>query len=124
MKKFNPTKFDHEKRCATIGRKGSKVVLQAIPENEQLSLISGSTVGKLLRKGQTIMAHLFLIEIENVQEYETIDASILDLLASYSNIFSELESLPPCRALNHNIPLKPGVSPISLRPYKYNYFQK
>lgn len=39
MKKFNPTKFDHEKRCVTIGRKGNKVVLHAIPENGQPSLI-------------------------------------------------------------------------------------
>lgn len=63
MKKYNPTKFDHEKKCVTIGRKGNKTVLHAIPEAGSLSFINGSSMGKLLRKGQTLMAHLFMVSV-------------------------------------------------------------
>nr|XP_009802879.1 PREDICTED: uncharacterized protein LOC104248335 [Nicotiana sylvestris] len=52
MKKFNPTTFDHEQQTVTIGKKGNRVVLQTIPEKGILSMISGSTMGKILRKGQ------------------------------------------------------------------------
>ena len=30
MKKHNPTKFDHERKCVTIGRKANKLVLLGI----------------------------------------------------------------------------------------------
>ncbi|XP_070022047.1 uncharacterized protein [Nicotiana sylvestris] len=51
MKKFNPTKFDHEKNCVTIRKKGNKVVLQGINQQRQLGWTSGSTMGKLIKKG-------------------------------------------------------------------------
>lgn len=34
------------------------------------------------------------------------------------------QSLPPVRQLDHGINLIPGASPVSLRPYRYNHYQK
>lgn len=62
MKKYNPTKFDHEKRCVTIGKKGNKIVLCVILEEGSLNMINNSSMGKLLGKGHTFMAHLFMIQ--------------------------------------------------------------
>lgn len=72
MKKYNPTKFDHEKKCVTIGRKGNKTILHAIPETGSLNLISGSSMGKLMRKGQTLISHLFMVGVNQLPEPEDI----------------------------------------------------
>lgn len=124
MKKYNPTKFDHEKQCVTIGRKGNKVVLKAIPDKGQISMITGSTMSKLFSKGQTIMAHLFLIQATGTEVIEEVNSSHQGVLSQYTDVFAEPKSLPPARSLDDTIPLKPGTSPASLRPYRYNYFQK
>ncbi|KAH0748079.1 hypothetical protein KY290_027311 [Solanum tuberosum] len=42
MKKHNPTKFDHERRCVIIGRKPNKLVLPALVEGSLKMLTSGS----------------------------------------------------------------------------------
>ncbi|KAH0633689.1 hypothetical protein KY289_036649 [Solanum tuberosum] len=52
MKKYNPTKFDHEKRSVTIGKKANKVVLHAIPEGGSFHIISSGTInGKTDQEG-------------------------------------------------------------------------
>lgn len=57
-------------------------------------------------------------------DQEVVDKTIQDVLDRYSEVFEEPKSLPPIRALDHGIPLKPGVVPVSLTPYRYNYYQK
>lgn len=39
MKKYNPTKFDHGKKCVTIGKKGNKLILKGITEEGRLNMI-------------------------------------------------------------------------------------
>lgn len=101
MKTYNPTKFDHEKKCVTIGRKGNKTVLHAIPEAGSLSLISGSSMGILLRKGQTLMAHLFMVSVNQLPELEDMADPIQEVLDKYKEDFAEPKALPPVRSLDH-----------------------
>nr|XP_025884730.1 uncharacterized protein LOC112940684 [Solanum lycopersicum] len=89
MKKYNPTKFDHEKQCVTIGRKSYKVVLRAI-----------------LDKGQ-------LLVIEVIEE---VNSFIQGVLSHYADVFVEPKYLPTAKSLDHTIPLKPGTSPIRMKP--------
>ncbi|KAM3345338.1 hypothetical protein P3S68_025047 [Capsicum galapagoense] len=124
MKKYNPTKFDYEKRCMTIGRKNNKIVLHAIPMERSLSMISGSTMGKLIKKRQTLIAHLFLLGCETTREQEVIDDTIQEVINKYRAVFVEPKNLPPVRHLDHSINLKPGAETVSLRPHRYNYYQK
>ena len=57
-------------------------------------------------------------------DHEVVDKSIQVVLDTKTQgVFEEPNSLPPIRALDHGIPLKPGMAPISLRPYWYNYYQ-
>ncbi|XP_075088158.1 uncharacterized protein LOC142170209 [Nicotiana tabacum] len=91
MKKFNPTTFDHEQQTVTIGKKGNRVVLQAIPERGRLSMISSSTMGKILRKGQMMMAHLFLLKVEQNHEQEVVDSAIQEMLAKYEEVLISKE---------------------------------
>jgi hypothetical protein len=39
-------------------------------------------------------------------------------------VFREPKGLPPPRAHDHAIPLQEGAQPVSVRPYRYPYFQK
>lgn len=69
MKKYNPTKFDHEKRCVTIGKKGNNTILHAIPKEGSLNMITSSSMSKLLKKGHTLMTHLFKVQLNPVIGY-------------------------------------------------------
>lgn len=122
MKKHNPTKFDHEMNCVTIGRKRSKMVLKGICEEGKLSMINGSAMGKLLKMGNALFAHLFMMN--NAADQDQEPKVILQVLDQFIDVFSEPKSLPPIRSLDHKINLKPGSSPVSLRPYRYKHFQK
>ena len=42
-----------------------------------------------------------------------------ELLSAFGGLFAEPEGLPPQRARDHNIVLKPGALPVAVRPYRY-----
>jgi hypothetical protein len=46
------------------------------------------------------------------------------VLEQFEGIFQEPKGLPPSRAHDHSITLEPGAQPVSVRPYRYPYFQK
>ena len=66
--------------------------------------------------------HLFLMMEE--KEHQEVNPHLTDLLREYNNVFAEPKGLPPQRALDHQIPLKPYSKPVNLRPYRHPYFQK
>lgn len=46
------------------------------------------------------------------------------LLDSYADVFAAPTGLPPARACDHRIHLKPGTEPVAVRPYRYPQLQK
>lgn len=42
------------------------------------------------------------------------------VLKEFKEVFAEPVGLPPRRAFDHHIPLKEGITPISVRPYRYS----
>lgn len=46
------------------------------------------------------------------------------LLQQHSDVFDEPMGLPAVRSHDHAIILKEDTSPISVRPYRYPFFQK
>jgi len=46
------------------------------------------------------------------------------MLEQYSFIFAAPTGLPPQQEHDHQIPLQPQTGPISVRPYRYPYYQK
>lgn len=55
---------------------------------------------------------------------EEVPADIDKLLMQFPDVFVEPTTLPPQRNHDHYIPLKAEASPVSIRPYMYNFFQK
>ena len=50
--------------------------------------------------------------------------AVVELLQTYSHLFSEPSSLPPSRACDHQIAFVPGAQPVNTRPYWYAPQQK
>lgn len=85
---------------------------------------SSCSMSKILKKVQALNAHLFMMTKVPHENGVPIDANIQEVLDKYDEVFVEPKSLPPARALDHSIPLKPGAMPVNLRPSRYNYHQK
>jgi len=45
-------------------------------------------------------------------------------LKEYEGVFEETKQLPPNREIYHKIPIKAGVYPINVRPYRYLHLMK
>ncbi|XP_019252808.1 PREDICTED: uncharacterized protein LOC109231614 [Nicotiana attenuata] len=81
-------------------------------------------VKQLLKKGQAIWSHLFTLSAEEGSEARELPVEIEGVLKKYPDVFLEPTSLPPKRAHDHLIPLKTDANPVSIRPYRYSFFQK
>lgn len=46
------------------------------------------------------------------------------VLAKFEEVFKEPRDLPPAHSMVHKIPLKEGVDPVNVRPYKYPHLMK
>ncbi|XP_070055604.1 uncharacterized protein [Nicotiana tomentosiformis] len=106
MKKYNPTKFDHENKCVTIGRKGKKLALHDIPDEGWMSMILSDLLGRMIKNGHAIISHLFMLSTSSVSNQEPVAEAVTRV------------------SLDHAIPLKPGTIHVSLRSYRYKYYQK
>jgi len=47
------------------------------------------------------------------------DSLLDELLGSFEDVFAEPKGLPPKRARDHSIVLRPGAPPVAVRPYRY-----
>lgn len=90
----------------------------------ELKSMTASGVKQLLKKGQTMWAHVFTITAVDMTVEETEPVELRAVLAEFPDVFAEPKSLPPRRTHDYSIPLKKEASPVNIRPYRYSYFQK
>ena len=64
-------------------------------------MLSSGSVKKMLKKGQAIVDHLFMMNMMTNSEEELIDDGLQNVLVKYANIFAEPKSLPPARLFDH-----------------------
>ncbi|XP_041026975.1 uncharacterized protein LOC121267180 [Juglans microcarpa x Juglans regia] len=67
---------------------------------------------------------LQLVAVEDKKEKMTVLPEVEELLQQFATVFEEPVGLPPTRDSDHQIVLREGTSPISVRPYRYPYYQK
>lgn len=75
----------------------------------------------LNKKSSGMLAQLCTLQAVTSKE---VQPELLHILHTFNDVFLEPKHLPPPRAHDHHIPLKPGVQPPNIRPYRYPYIQK
>ena len=58
-------------------------------------------------------------QLNLIQSNTPVSKEMEELLTTFENVFALPPGLPPIRGHEHTIVLKPGTSPISVRPYRY-----
>ncbi|XP_070022199.1 uncharacterized protein [Nicotiana sylvestris] len=116
MKRHNPVLLDFVEYKVQVTHKGKRVELKGIYNQKKLKSLSTNGVRQLLKKGQAIWSHLFMISVEEVKESSLIPAAIDKVLKQFPDIFMEPTSLPPKRGHGHSIPLKSDAIPVILDP--------
>ncbi|XP_060178154.1 uncharacterized protein LOC132608099 [Lycium barbarum] len=124
MRAHNPVLLDFEEYKIQVSHKGKRVELKGIYHQAELKVMTANGVKQLCKKGQAIWAHLFTLSATKAQEEKNIPEDIAQILEQFPDVFLEPTSLPPRRQHDHYIPLKPDSAPVSIRPYRYNFFQK
>lgn len=89
----------------------------------QTSMVSCKAMKRLLRKEKEAMM-VQVVPVANPSELEKVPSQITTLINKYKDIFQSPTTLPPAREQDHKIELMPNTSPVSVRPYRYPYFQK
>lgn len=65
-----------------------------------------------------------IIHANNNKELNEYPPDLICLLNEFRHVFQPPSSLPPKRTHGHQIPLEPNTKPMSVRPYRYLYYQK
>jgi hypothetical protein len=135
LKSLGPILWDFDKLQMEFTTQSRKFVLRGakIPN---LKLINNKTFAQAVQKGAELCflsitpesSSLMTPSYHVLQDSEhclLVPNSLQDLIASYADIFAEPTRLPPPRpGFDHKIPLKAGVEPFNLRPYRFSVVQK
>jgi hypothetical protein len=113
--------FDHLTMEFQYGSK--RCVLQGLQQGPHLSLEDGKAFKWLKKGSKGVMFQIMPAELQAGEEIQKSDL-LGDILEEYLDVFKEPTELPPRRAHDHAIPLQQGVQPISVRPYRYHFYQK
>ena len=101
------------------------MVLEGAAKQPSMKLIRGKAIKKfMLQKHRTLASICSVPEDSNSDDVNSLPSEISELLHQFSDIFAEPTQLPPKRAHDYTIPLKPGAQPFKLIPYRYPHSQK
>ncbi|XP_026443285.1 uncharacterized protein K02A2.6-like [Papaver somniferum] len=122
LKQLGDITFNLAELKLTFLHHGHLITLQGSSTVPSCNLLTGSSFLKFLKNNTpTIIGQFFSI---SAAPLEPIHPDISTLLDSYADVFEPPTSLPPKRAIDHQIPLKPNAAPISQRPYRCPHLQK
>jgi hypothetical protein len=79
----------------------------------------------MIRKGvTTYFIQCYHMGIQE-PEQDSKNLEIQDLIQTYKKVFQDLPmDLPPQKRIEHLIEIKPGSSPVKIRPYRYPHHHK
>ena len=125
------TETDWRNLTMTFVHEGRKIIIKG-----DLSLTKTRLGLKILMKAWTDFDQGYLVECRTLEggiilseevveeEANMIPADVQKMLDKFNDVFEWLETLPPRRAIEHQIHLKSGIDPVNVRPYRYAFHQK
>ncbi|PKU77049.1 putative mitochondrial protein [Dendrobium catenatum] len=103
---------------------GKRVKLRGEPGLSRAGVSLRSMVKIIHEEGGGFLVELQSLEDQQEGEEKHIPALVQPFLQEFEDVFQPPVGLPPDREREHQIILKEGVSPISVRPYRYPQVQK
>lgn len=122
---LGPILWDFSSLWMSFVWQGKKVVLQGMSTPRD-KVVDGTKIFKALRGCcRGVILQIKTIRLgEKGAQMEEVEPNLQALLDHYSSLFQEPKGLPPIRAHDHKIPLIPSHGPVSVRPYRYPFYQK
>ncbi|KAJ4786717.1 polyprotein [Rhynchospora pubera] len=121
-----PMMIDWETGKVHLHKDGEEFQLTVQQEMAEIKLcqsilqpLKEATKGQLL-----VVAQVSNLKEEVVSTQVEIHPQLQPIMTKFNHVFQEPVQLPPQRSIDHQIPLLPDSKPISIRPYRYSYFQK
>jgi hypothetical protein len=120
LKKHGPVTGDWVHKTLRITNFGRRVTLQGIQPPAH-NFVRELPVDQLVKwsKANEIWA-LAVLQADDQVQVQTVPTEVQRILTDYADVFAEPRSLPPSRAYDHAITLKPEAAPFNTRPYHYS----
>ena len=100
------------------------VTLKGDPSLSKMQ-VSLKSMRKVIKdKGEGVLIELGRMEAGLYEGHEEVPNELKPVLAKFERVFFAPIELPPWRGKEHGITLALGTSLVSVRPYRYPYFQK
>jgi hypothetical protein len=114
--------IDWKGKVMKLNSSGKEVILTGIKDNiAQCPVVSDKGFRGLLKKN--VISHWVEVHQEDQMSFmvsggddDTTPILVKELLGEFKELFAEPQSLPPRRAIDHQIPLIPGAQPVNVRP--------
>ncbi|KAJ3689885.1 hypothetical protein LUZ61_019049 [Rhynchospora tenuis] len=121
-----PMSIDWRTGKVALCKEGQQIELVVSPEKAEVHICQGYWDPlKEQQKGHLLLlAHISCLDESLVSSIVPPCSDIQRILDKFSHIFQEPTTLPPPRTIDHQISIVPGSQPISIRPYRYSYFQR
>lgn len=127
LKPLSPLLWDFQQEFLQFTWKGKTIKLDMAPK-PQLKWVDERKMLNVLQKNEeSPKSKFFLVQLRSLEDNHELHNSSLtqgnqeeltELLQEFSEVFKEPSTLPLQRGHDHHIPLKPGVEPVHVRPYK------
>jgi hypothetical protein len=123
---YSPIEMDCKLGHLTVTNTGRRIQLNTYTFSNDIQLSDQVfSISKELHQGnQVFLAQLNCLKHVLLVPSKELAPQVQQNLTSFQDVFVDPTTLPPYRPIDHQITLKPGCKPISLRPYRFSYFQK
>lgn len=123
--RHSPITLDLKQRELSITKEGKLVEFQDFTKPGKHFLIDGHKMEKLIKKGAVgCVLQVNAMTEEERKEEAAVPADVQEVLSQFPGVMKEPKGLPPRRACDHVINLKPGSEPPNQRPYRVPHYQK
>ncbi|KAJ3698695.1 hypothetical protein LUZ61_002400 [Rhynchospora tenuis] len=126
LSKHGPMLIDWESGKLQLHKDGEAINLVVQQEIAEVKLCQEMVqpTKEQQRGNLLVVAHIYCIQSSTALQEKSVCPQLQLVLEQFKEVFQEPNTLPPHRAIDHQIPLKSDSTPISVRPYRYSYFQR